>query len=491
MGRRAQTVFALASLSVAQIMAKIQRPFHIRLLELGAELTSLTWPVAARLLPERLEISENRAIWVDGTPDYRPRPPLQGRTAADLAIIGGGFTGVSAAYHVSRRFPERRVVLLEAATLANGASGRNGGMMLNWVNGIDDSDPALTQRIYQLTSAGIAAIRAVIERHSLLVDYRSDGTVTVYTDAARAEAAHAAVERENALGIPTRFLTAAELRRHLAITRGCGAVLDPDTGQLNGAQFVRSLRPVLEAQGVEIYEGTPVLRVAEGSPHRLATPGGEVQARAIVLATNGYTGKLGYFRDALFPLHSHVFATAPLTPEQRARLGWHSLAGFADDLDRISYASLTPAGNLIFGGGSNAAYSYQFNNRTIYPGGSAAARRAHATMAATLRNYFPASGELPITHRWSGPLGITMNRQPLFGVRGEARTVYYALGYCGHGVTLANLAGEFIADLYGGDDSRWRGLPFYQGRYHRIPPEPFRWFGYQAFTRLTGRSPRV
>jgi len=472
-------------------MGKIQSPLHIRLLELGADLTALTWPVAARLLPERLEISENRAFWVSGAPDYQPRPPLRGPTHADLAIIGGGFTGVSTAYHVSRRFPERRIVLLEAATLANGASGRNGGMMLNWVNGIDASDPALTRRIYRLTQDGIASIRAVIERHALPVDYRTDGTVTVYTDPGRAEAAHAHVEAENALGIPTRFLAGAELQRRLAVRGGCGAVLDPDTGQLNGAQYVRALRPVLEAQGVQVYEGTPVLRVAEGSPHRLATPQGEVTAQAIVLATNGYTSKLGYFRDALFPLHSHVLATAPLTEAQRAELGWHSLAGFADDRDRISYASLTPAGNLIFGGGSNAAYAYLFNNRTAYPGGSATARKAHAAMEQTLRRYFPAGGALPIAYRWSGVLGITMNRQPLFGVRGDARNVYYALGYCGHGVTLANLAGEFIADLYAGDDSRWRGLPFYQSRYHRIPPEPFRWFGYQGYTRLTGRSPRV
>ena len=451
----------------------------------------MTWPLAARVLPERLEIDRNDALWVTHTASYQPRPPLQGVTHADLAIIGGGFTGVSTAYHVSRRYPGRRVVLLEAATLANGASGRNGGMMLNWVNGIGYDDPVLTQRIYELTSTAIAAIRALIARHELAVDQRNDGTVTVYTDSARAEAAHATVEAENALGIPTRFLGAAELRRQLDLRNGCGAVLDPTTGQINGAQLVRTLRPVLEAQGVQVYEGTPVLRVHEGGTHRLTTPQGEVRAKALVLATNGYTGKLGYFRDALFPLHSHLFATAPLSAAQRTWLGWHGLAGFADDLDRISYASMTDAGHLVFGGGSNAAYSYRFNNRTAYPAGKAGAGRAQAAMEQTLHHYFLHSRELPIAYRWSGVLGITMNRQPLWGVRGDAHNVYYALGYCGHGVTLANLAGEFIADLYGGDDSRWRGLPFYQGPYHRIPPEPFRWIGYQAFTRLTGRSPRV
>jgi glycine/D-amino acid oxidase-like deaminating enzyme len=77
------------------------------------------------------------------------------------------------------------------------------------------------------------------------------------------------------------------------------------------------------------------------------------------------------------------------------------------------------------------------------------------------------------------------------GVRGDERNVYYAIGYCGHGVTLANLAGQILTDLYSRDDERWRGLPFYQPEYAPVPPEPFRWLGYQVYTRLTGRSPRL
>jgi len=447
--------------------------------------------LAARIFPERLEIDENHALWVAKTPDYQSRPSLHGAIAADLAIIGGGFTGVSTAYYVSRRFPERRIVLLEAATLANGASGRNGGMMLNGVTGFDGSDPNLTARIYRVTSAGIAGIRALIERHHLPVDNRCDGTVTVYTDPARAEHAQAEVEAQNALGIPTRFLNAAELRARLAIERGCGAVLDPDTGQINGAQLVRSLAPVLESQGVTIFEHTPVLRVREGGTISLSTPQGEVHAKAIVLATNGYTSKLGYFRDAVFPLHSYVFATEALSQAQQDGLGWHGLAGFSDDLDRISYGSMTADGHLVFGGGSNQAYDYFFNGRTVCSPGPAGTRGAQKAMEKTLKSYFAGSETLRIAYRWAGTLGITLDRRPLIGVRGAGQNVYYALGYCGHGVTLANLAGEILCDLYSGDDQRWRDLPFVQSRYLRIPPEPFRWLGYQIFTRLTGKSPRV
>jgi glycine/D-amino acid oxidase-like deaminating enzyme len=77
------------------------------------------------------------------------------------------------------------------------------------------------------------------------------------------------------------------------------------------------------------------------------------------------------------------------------------------------------------------------------------------------------------------------------GVRGENRNIFYAIGYCGHGVTLANMAGQVLTDMYSGDDERWHKLPFYKAEYAPIPPEPFRWLGYQFFTRLTGKSPRV
>lgn len=472
-------------------MAPTQRSLTTRLLEGAAGLTARTWPLATRLLPERLEFDDTPSIWHAGTPDYRPRPPLKGVISADLAIVGGGFTGVSTAYHVAQRFPNHRIVLLEATSLANGASGRNGGLALNWINGIGTDDPDLTRQVYDLTSAGLVAIRTLIERHHLLVDHRFDGTLTLHTSPERAEAAHAEAEYLQGLGIPVRFLHSSDLRSRFDACGVCGATLEPDTGQINGAQFVRGLRPILEERGVAIYEQTPVIRIRTGRIIRLTTPQGEVWALAVVLATNGYTSKLGLFRDALFPLHSSVFATAPLTPERQQRLGWRAFAGFADDLDRISYGALTRTGHLVFGGGSNQAYAYLFNNRTRLSPESAIARRAQAAIARTLAGYFPSAATLPIACRWSGVLGITLNRQPLWGRWGEYKNIYYALGYSGHGITLANLAGEFIADLYGGDDSRWRWLPFYQSRYPPIPPEPFRWLGYQAFTRLTGRSPRV
>ena len=457
-----------------------------RLLLTAANLTSKTWPVAAKLFPETLEIDDNQSLWIAQAGAYTPNLPLKGNITADLAIIGGGFTGVSTAYHFSQRYPDKRVVLLEAKSLANGASGRNGGLMLNWLAITGDYGAELTARIYQTTNAGIQTLESIIARHNLPVTYRKDGTVTVYTDAKRAEAAHEEVEYYQSIGVAEEFWDSAALAKKLRLNGVYGAVYDPNSGQINGAQLIRGLRPVLLERGVEIYEGTPVTKIREGSEIVLTTPSGEVRAKAIVIATNGYTGKLGYFREALFPLHSHVFATAPLSAED---IGWGALAGFSDDLDRISYGALTREGHLVFGGGSNQSYAYLFGNRTAYPGTPDSAPRSFEAMETTLQKYLP--GKLPIAYRWTGTLGITLNRQAIMGVRGDNRNIFYAIGYCGHGVTLANLAGQVLTDAYSKDDERWRGLPFYQQPYLSIPPEPFRWIGYQTFTRLTGRSPRV
>lgn len=440
---------------------------------------------------EKMEIDENQSLWASYTPDYRPGSPLRENLTCDLAIIGGGFTGVSTAYHFSQRYPQKRVVLLEAKSLANGASGRNGGMMLNWINGVEDKSPEMTQRVYEATHAGIDMIEAIIQKHQLKVSYRRDGSLEVYTDERRAENACREIEKLKQLGIPVQFLDPDALTKTIRLENVYGARFDPTEGQLNGAQLIRALRPVLVEQGVEIYEQTPVLKVREGTTITLTTPHAEVKAGAMVLALNGYTGKLGYFRKQYFPLHSHVFATTPLTPEAMEALGWYKAAGYSDDLDRISYSSRTREGHIVFGGGSNASYAYLFNNRTAYPGTPHSAGRAFDAMRDTQVNYLPAAHALPISHRWTGTLAITFKRNCTMGVMGDSRNVFYALGYSGHGVTLANMAGRVLTDMYSGDDQPWRKLPFYQARLTPIPLEPFRWIGYKMMTAVTGRSPRL
>jgi glycine/D-amino acid oxidase-like deaminating enzyme len=438
-------------------------------------------------LNDPLDIDENRSVWAADKPPYAPSPALAGDIDADVAIVGGGFTGVSTALHLARRFPERRIVLLEARQLANGASGRNGGQVLNWVNGVEHADPEHARRIYDVTRSGIDLIEDTISRYRLDTRWRRDGCLEVFTSPARADAAAKRAEWLQAAGVPVRFVPKAELRGTLALEGAEGALLDPHAGQLDGVGYLRGLKPVLLDLGVHVHEDTPVRKIVEGATCALTTDGGVVRAKAIVLATNAYTPRLGYFRDGLLPLHSHVVATEPLSDAEWAERGWAGAAGFSDDLDRIAYAAHTREGRVVFGGGSNASYGYRYGGRTTWEG---AADTGFAAVEDRLRRYLPRAANVRVTHRWTGTLAVTLSRVCTMGVRGEHQNVYFALGYSGHGVTLANLAGRVLCDLYAGEHAPWKGLPFYQQRLLWIPPDPFRWMGYHAFTAVTGKSPR-
>jgi gamma-glutamylputrescine oxidase len=434
---------------------------------------------------------ENRSAWwaaAGARGEYVPAPALSKDLDCDLAIVGGGFTGTSTAYHMARRFPEKRIVLCEARLLANGASGRNAGLVLNWVNGVETTDLELARRIYDVTRAGIDALATRIREQSMEVPFRRDGCIEIVTDPARAEAAARDAERLSSAGIPVRFVTGKGLAELGRFEGAFGAIFDPTAGQIDGVCLVRAMRPVLERLGVHVHERTPVIGIEEGETITLTTPSARVRAKAIVLATNAYTPRLGYFRSGVMPVHSHLLATEPLAPEAWEEIGWgRGLAGFSDDFDRIAYGSMTARGELVFGGGSNAAYGYGFGNGTAYRGDPT---RAIAAIEKTLHRYLPKTAKVRIAHRWTGPVALTLSRVCTMGVQGKNSNVYFALGYSGHGINLANLAGEVLTDIYSGDDARWRDLPFVQQRLLYVPPEPFRWVGYHAYTALTGRSPR-
>lgn len=427
----------------------------------------------------------SESVWAAESEAPRPSARLAARLSADIAIIGGGFTGVSTAWHLRQRHPDLGIVLLEACALGHGASGRNGGQVLHGINGVAAETPEALRRIHAVTQIGIDIAEELAGRYAPPGTFRRQGCLEIYTDAQRAEQAHARVDEWRRAGIAAEFLPA----HALAIQHACGAILDPLAGRLNGLALLQAMRPVLQRAGVTVCEDTPVQRVRPGAEVVLETSGGEVRARAIVLATNAYTPALGFFRRGILPLHSHVLATAPLADETWSRIGWGTWDGFSDDFDRIAFACRTPGGRLLFGGGGNPAYAYRFGGAT-----SIDVRKGDAAerfMQRAMTRYFPALTHEPIAHRWSGPLAITLDRICSMGVGGAHRNVYHALGYSGHGVALALLAGRVLADLYDGNHEAWRDLPFYQKRLLPLPPEPLRWLGYQAYTRLTGRSPRT
>lgn len=453
------------------------------------KMANLVAPLSYPLSLEKLDIDPNTSLWASETEGYQPNPPLSEAIEVDVAIIGGGYTGVSTAYYLREHFPNYRIAIVEAKSLGNGASGRNGGMLLNRLHESDHVDDATYGRIYHATNDRIGMMIDIIEKNNLKVQYRRDGSLQIYTKPENADYAKEEVERGNRIGIPFQYLSPDELRQKINLSGDIyGAMFDPNEGQINGAQFVREMKKLLLARDVQIYEETPVIEIEPNREVQLKTPKGRVTAKSIVLATNGYTGKLGYFRKGFFPLHSHVIGTAPLTDAQLEQLQWRQVAGFSDDLNRLAYCVLTSDNRIVFGGGSNRSYAYLFNNKTAFRGNRTAGVEA---LKKTMYSYMPVLRDVDITHEWTGTLSITLQRNSSIGVTGDHNNIYYGFGYSGHGVTMANLSGNIIADMIAGEGDKWRGMPFYQNRLMPIPLDPFRWIGYQFFTHVLGYSPRV
>ncbi len=431
-------------------------------------------------------LDDNNSVWVAECPPYEPREALSAHVAADIAVVGGGLTGVSVAQHLAQRRPDLAIILLEGRSLGNGASGRNGGMVLNYLSGIHlPEDAGEARPLYETFTSTVDAMRSTIAEHQLDVELDRCGSFELFTSPRRAEAAARQTEVWNRGGLPLRFFDVNQLRAQLNVHGAAGAIFDPKAGQLNALRYVRAMREVLERSGVRVFENTMVRRIREGRRIEVETNGGTATVGSLFLATNAYSPQLGYFRDRIMALHSHVIATTPVDQATLSHLGWPGRTSFSDDLGRLTYGSVSAAGRIVMGGGSNAAYAYRFGNHPVL---LKPPLRGHRYVHKRLLSCFADAASLPIEHRWSGPLGITATRVPLVGVRGDFNNIYYGLGYSGSGITAATLVGRVLADLYVGDGERWAHLPGIHRRAGWLPPEPWRWLGYQVYTALTRRS---
>lgn len=392
---------------------------------------------------------------------------LQGSRDCDVAIVGGGLAGLSAAIELALRGHE--VTLLEAREVGFGASGRNGGQAIHGlacdVQVIEAQlGVAAARQVWAMSIEALDLMRERIRQFDIDCDWR-DGYLGVAVNERKArELFESADHLERQYDYPMRRIGIADIGQWIASTRYCAAVHDSRSGHLQPLKYTRGLARAAAALGVRIHEGTPVTRLAEGSRPQLFTPEGSVRARQVLLAGNVYLqGVAPALESRIMPVGTYIVASAPLGVE-RARSLIPCRAAVCDNNFVLDYFRLSADDRLLFGG--RVSYS------AVTPANLAESMRRRMLRA------FHQLSDVKIEHAWGGFVDISMNRAPDFGrlpARGHPANVYYLQGFSGHGLALTGLAGRVVAEAIDGDASRFDTFArishrrFPGGRWLRMP----------------------
>lgn len=417
--------------------------------------------------------------------------PLEGQVSADIAIIGGGFTGLACAYHLASNNPDKKIVLLEAAWCGSGASGRSGGFADTGVRFLSEiceaEGPEKAREIYDVTLEGFESIRHLTTAHGVDCDFAANGAIELANFPYLLEDLEEERNLHEKLGLEARLLDKAELQRRIKSDRYVGGLWYPYGGTVNPFKLSRGMKRVVEEKGVQVFEKSPAMWIRYGKRPVVVTEFGQVNTQTLVIATDGYSPAFGLFRRQVLPMCAYVIATAPLSDKQLESIGWAGREKLSDVKPVFDYFHLNHENRIIFGG---AGLRYLLGGRIC--------TRPHQPTIASIRKSlfqtFPQLEGLEVTHRWGGTLGMTYDFLPSVGFLGEEGNVLYALGYSGEGTILTQVAGKIINHLYRKEENRLTRLFFVRKPIPRVPPEPFIFLGFHAFRfyykHLTRRSVR-
>ncbi|MDJ0778250.1 MAG: FAD-binding oxidoreductase [Gammaproteobacteria bacterium] len=366
--------------------------------------------------------------------------PLDGGERADVCVIGGGYTGLSSALHLAQRGYD--VVLLEARQPGWGASGRNGGQLCSGQRkdqaellAMVGADAA--RHFWELAEAAKALARELIGTHGIDCDLKPGiahpNHKQAYDDDSRA---YVDFLREHYDYQQIEYLERGPMAELVGSEGYFGGTLDMGAGHLHPLNYALGLAAAAQAAGARLYRDTPVEGYDEGSPTRVRTARGTVEADYVVLACNGYLGKLERrLSGKIMPINNFVIATEPLNENELALINPRDLA-ISDSRFVVNYYRLSADKRLLFGGGEN--YSANFP------------RDIAEFVRKPMLEVYPQLADKRIDYAWGGTLAVTLNRMPHFGRLGRGKT-YFAQGYSGMGVAMGTLAGKLIADAMAGE----------------------------------------
>ena len=398
----------------------------------------------------------------------RAFPPLQGSHSCDVAVVGGGLAGLSAALELAER--GFSVTLLEAQQLGWGASGRNGGQAIHGLAcdpetieqqlGLDEA-----RRVWAMSIEALELLRERMRRHAIACDWR-DGYLSLATSARKGRALqHGAARLLRVYGYAQQPIAPQDMPGWIASRRFHSGVFDARSGHLHPLKYTLGLARAAAAAGVRLHEQSPVQTLRPGSNVCLRTPQGELSARHVLLAGNVYLqGIAPPLRSRIMPVGTYIACSQRLDDALADSLV-PSRAAVCDTNFVLDYFRTTDDQRLLYGG--RVSYS------TVTPTNLSQSMRQRMVLT------FPQLAAASIEYAWGGFVDITMNRAPDFGrlpaAGGYAANVYYLQGFSGHGLALTGLAGRLVAEAIAGDAGRFdvfarlKHCPFPGGRLLRTP----------------------
>jgi glycine/D-amino acid oxidase-like deaminating enzyme len=401
----------------------------------------------------------------------------------DVAIVGGGYTGLWTAYYLLGLDPSLSVVVLEAEHVGFGASGRNGG----WVSALwpvsaatlaRESGEAATRSMLAALRETVVEVGRVADDEGIECGFRRGGVVLAARTHAQVERARGYAAEGLRWGDGTVWLDLPEARDRVRMAGLLGATYNPNCARVQPRALVDGLAAAVLSRGGIIVEGA---RVASASPGRVVLESGAVvRTRHTVRATEAWTARLAGLRRRTAPVYSLMIATQPLPPSVWDEIGLARGETFADHRHVIIYGQRTADDRIAFGG-RGAPYHWGSAVRPEFDSEPA----VFGALERTLRELFPELGGYAVTHRWGGPLGIARDWHPSVGYDPVAR-LGWAGGYVGDGVAASNLAGRTLADLLLGRSTGLTRLPWVGHVSPLWEPEPVRWLGINAGLRVAG-----
>jgi len=421
-------------------------------------------------------IAPGRPWWLDEAPQVEPQPALEGELDVDVAIVGGGYTGLWTALAVGELEPSARVAVLEAALCGEGPSGRNGGFLHGYWSSL-----ARARRVFgdggalavaEAASAIVPGVREFVEQRGVDVWLREAPMLEVSAAPAQDEAIDAALAAARDLGVEEEATPIGrdELGERCSSPSLRRGVLYREGATVQPARLVRALRAAVLDSGFVLHERTPMIRLRRGSPNVVETPRGRVRAREVVVAINAAAAGWRPLARRLTAFGSYVVLTEPV-PQLLDAINWTGGESIVDGRMFLHYFRTTNDGRVLMGSGSGPiGFGGRLGERFTADAPSVA--RAEAG----LRFLLPGLADARVDRAWGGPIDVSADHFPFFGTVPGSR-VHYGAGYSGNGVGPSWLGGRILARLALGVEDELTALPLVNRSVRPLPREPIKGVG--------------